>query len=104
MQSMIEDELEQARFEGGVEMLERVRASLKAYPNAGGDIEVMTAVEVIIRRCAGIVLDTDVVRVGGHHSREDDGNATLLAASEAILKEFGLQPSQGCIRPSGCGS
>lgn len=43
------DLLYHERFEGWREAIEAVRVSLREYPHAGGDIEIMREVERLIR-------------------------------------------------------
>lgn len=40
--------LARARMDGNMEMLDRIRGSLKEYPNLGGDIEVMNEVDRLV--------------------------------------------------------
>lgn len=42
-------EIEKARHEGAMAMLESVRASFRDYPFGGGDIEIMKEVDRIVR-------------------------------------------------------
>lgn len=37
------------RWEGACEMLESIRASLKMYPDGGGDIEIMQSVDRLVK-------------------------------------------------------
>ena len=42
--------IEAAEQRGAIEMLDRIRGSLKEYPNCGGDIVVMKEVERIVSK------------------------------------------------------
>ena len=46
--------IKQATFDGWCQCLDSVRASLRDYPNAGGDIEIMNEVDRIVADAVGM--------------------------------------------------
>lgn len=79
--------LERVRLEGWQDAISAVRASLKDYPNLGGDVQIMTEVERLRREAQSEVWDAVEKQI--KLNAQFDGNLTITASELAELRKGG---------------